>query len=564
MAFDGFTVAAVTDELNKKLKGGRILKIAQPECDELMLTVSCRDGRHKLLLSANASVPMICLTNKDKKSPMTAPSFCMLLRKHLSNAEVLSVRQPGFERSVRIETEHLNEMGDLTKKTLLIEIMGKYSNIILTETDDEGNETVVDAIKRVSSLVSSVREVLPGRPYFIPDAMGKSDPLTATEESFNAAVDKFPGDPEKAICSSFSGISMQAASEIVRLSDGDLWGSFIRMTERVKSGNFSPVIYLKNGIPSEFSSVDTGYLPDKEAYESVSEMLSAFYDKRESASRIKAKSASLRQQVQTLKERAARKAALQEKSLKDTEKREKYRLYGELLTAYAYQIPAGVDHYEAENYNDGTVVKIPMDASQTASENAKRYYDRYVKLKRTYEAAGEQLSNSLIELEHLESLELALSFAENEDDLTQISEELELSGYSKKKNDKKKKKEQSKPFHFETEDGYQIYVGRNNIQNEELTFKFADGGDMWFHAKKMAGSHVIVKTGGRELPDSVYETAAAAAAYFSTAKDQTKAEVDYTWRKNIKKPPGTPPGYVIYHTNYSMAVAPDISKLKKI
>ena len=582
MAYDGLTVAAVTDELNTNLSGGRIYRIAQPENDALLLTVKTGEGQYRLLLSANASLPIVTLTQDNRPNPMTAPNFCMLLRKHLQNARILGFSQPGLERVIRLEAEHYNEMGDLCSITLVTEIMGKHSNIILTEARD-GEEIILDSIKHISGMVSSVREVLPGRKYFIPETQGKTDPLDASDENFLNELGSRNMSLPSALCTAYRGISNQIAGEIVRLSGLDpdmdiqsvlsdengarinLWESFSDIMADVKNKSFSPVIYYENDAPADFSAIDTGMYEHRKNYKSISELLEAFYSEKEAHVRIRQRSAELRHVVQTASERVARKLDLQEKQLKDTEKREKNRLYGELLTAYAYQIPDGAKYYDALDYNTGNTVRINLDDTLTVRENAARFFEKYQKQKRTYEALTVYVKQSQDELDHLESIQVALDIALKEEDLLEIKEELAEAGYIKKHgNTKKKVKITSKPFHYVTEDGYDIYVGKNNFQNDELTFKFADGGDMWFHSKKIPGSHVIVRTGGKELPDHVYEQAAALAAYYSGARDQDKAEIDYTIKKNVKKPSGGAPGFVVYYTNYSMTVRPGINGLRLV
>ena len=575
MAFDGITVAAVTKELKEKLTGGRIAKIAQPETDALLLTVKTQAGQYRLLLSADASLPLAYLCTSNKPGPQTAPGFCMLLRKHLSNARILDIRQPGLERILHFQLEHFDEMGDLRRKTLIVEIMGKHSNIILT--DEEGN--IVDAIKRVSSMVSSVREVLPGRPYFVAGGGEKQDPLAATEEDFlEAAPNK---DVAGALLACYTGISPAMASEMVRLSaiedrmdknslcadpgaKAALYRVFSQMMDRVREGRFSPCIYYdEKGEPADFAAISTGMYENTKSFDSISALLEQYYAEKEAVVRIRQRSADLRRIVTTALERNVKKLKLQEKQLKDTEKREKLRLYGELLQAYGYQIPAGEKEYEALNYYDNSTVQIPLDPELTAQENAVRYFERYQKQKRTFEALSVQLEATKAELEHLESIQVALDIARREEDLKQIRQELSDCGFVKKKSGAKREKIASRPMHFVTEDGFHIYVGKNNYQNEEVSFKLANGGDWWFHAKKLPGSHVIVKTEGQELPDKVFEQAAALAAWFSKAAQQEKAEVDYLRRRDLKKPAGSAPGFVVYYTNYSMAVKPGIVDLKQ-
>ena len=573
MAFDGIAVAAVVKELRDKLDGGRISKIAQPEKDALMLTIKSSSGQYRLLLSADASLPLVYLCSTNKPSPITAPAFCMLLRKYLGSARITGISQPSLERIIRIDFEHYDEMGDLKKKTLVCEIMGKHSNIILL--DD--NERIVDAIKRVSAMVSSVREVLPGKEYFVAGGDKKADPLKASYEDF--LKDARQGrDAAGAIMDTYAGISPMMASEIVRLSGIDermdtatlkispedkkaLFDTFDKVMERVRSGSFDPCIYYEGEEPKEFAAINTGAYETARSYDSMSLLLEDYYSQKEALVRIRQRSTDLRHIVQTAIERNVKKLKLQEKQLEDTQKREKLKLYGELLTAYAFQIENGAKEYEALNYYDNTTVKISLDPDLTPMENAGRYYEKYQKQKRTFEALSELVNTTRAELEHLESVQLSLDIARREEDLKEIRDELKDTGYIRKKSGEKKEKNTSKPLHFVTEDGYHIYVGKNNYQNDELSFKFAEGGDWWFHAKKVPGSHVIVKTGGKELPDKVYEQAAALAAQYSSAAAQDKVEVDYVKKKELKKPAGAAPGFVVYYTNYSMVVKPGIVDL---
>ncbi len=575
MAFDGITVAAVAKELKEKLSGGRIAKIAQPEPDALLLTVKTQEGQYRLLLSADASLPLAYLCSYNKPGPQTAPGFCMLLRKHLSNARILDISQPGLERILHIRLEHYDEMGDLRTKTLIVEIMGKHSNIILT--DEEAR--IVDAIKRVSSMVSSVREVLPGREYFVAGGGEKLDPLTAGEEDFlKTGPNK---DVASALLGTYTGISPAMAAEMVRLSGIEermdraslcedagakaaLFSVFSEIMDRVRTGRFSPCIYYdEKGEVADFSAIATGMHENARSFDSMSALLEQYYAEKEAVVRIRQRSADLRRIVSTALERNVKKLTLQEKQLKDTESREKLRLFGELLQAYAYLIPAGAKEYEALNYYDNTTVRIPLDPEKSAQENSVRYFERYRKQKRTFEALNVQLEATRSELERLESIQVALDIARKEEDLKQIRQELADYGYIRKKSGAKREKIQSRPLHFVTEDGFHIYVGKNNYQNEEVSFKLANGGDWWFHAKKIPGSHVVVKTEGKELPDKVFEQAAALAAWYSGASGQDKAEVDYLRRRDLKKPAGSAPGFVVYYTNYSMAVRPGIVDLKQ-
>ena len=539
MAFDGIVISNIVSELKQKLTGGRISKIAQPEPEELVLTIKNKKDTYRLFLSANASLPLIYLTQEAGLSPMTAPNFCMLLRKHIGNARITDVTQPGLERIVRLELEHLDELGDLRQKSLVIEIMGKHSNIIFCD-----GTKIVDSIKHVSAAVSSVREVLPGRDYFIPNTTGKTNPLAADKTFFSSLFSS--GKNIAAILSgNFTGISNVSAEEIVYRSGLD---------SSLAAKEFSA--FLLTGL-TEYRL---------QTFDSISEVLYTYYNSRSAIARMRQKSADLRHLVQNLIERTAKKADLQRRQLSDTDKREKYRIYGELLNAYGYDCPPDAKSYEVFNYYTDQMMTIPLDPTMTAKENAQKYFERYNKLKRTFEALSTLTVETENELAHLESIMTSIDIAASDIDLDEIRRELGESGYIKSHGPKGRKDNRRKcvPYHYLSSDGFDIYVGKNNYQNEELTFKFAQGNDIWMHAKKTPGSHVIIQTNGREVPDRTYEEAGSLAVYYSKAKTAPKAEVDYIERKFVKKPAGAKPGFVIYHTNYSLVASPDISSLKLI
>ncbi len=574
MAFDGIVVAGLKAELKRALLNSYITKIAQPETDELLISVKGNGSQQRLLISSNASLPLLYLTGQNKPGPLTAPNFCMLLRKHIGSGKITDISQPGLERILIFTIEHRNELGDPARKQLIVELMGKHSNIIFTDEDGR----ILDSIKHISSQVSSVREVLPGRDYFIPKTVEKADPLDADLSSFIQTVSSKSEPLHKAIYSTYTGISPLIASDLCFRSNLDadrppsayskkelsrLGEEFLSLMARIKNDDFSAVIYEKNGEPMEFSALPLKEFPDytEKRFDTISEMLIEYYAAKAAYTRIRQKSSDLRHIVTTAYERTVKKYDLQLRQLKDTEKREKYRLSGELLTAYAYTIKPGEKSYRAMDYNTGEEIMITLDPTLSANENAQRYFARYQKLKRTNDALSLQIKETEAEKEHLESVLMSLDLAENEEDLIPIRLELQESGYIKKHSGDKKAKNRSTPYHYRSTDGFDLYVGKNNYQNDELTFKIANAGDLWFHAKKMPGSHVILRTGGKEVPDRAYEEAAALAAYYSKGKGSDKVEVDYLHRKDVKKTPGTPPGYVIYYTNYSMTVTPSVSGL---
>ena len=580
MAFDGITMAAVVLQLRNTILGGRISKIAQPESDEILMTVHGNDGNCRVLISADASLPLVYITENNKQGPLTAPTFCMLLRKHIQGGRIISVSQPGLERILEIEVEHLDEMGDICHKKLIFELMGKHSNIIFT--NEEG--IIIDSIKRVSSAVSSVREVLPGRQYFIPPTQDKNELLDMS--NINMAELAKIGQPIfKAIYGTFTGISPVVAHEICERSGidsdkpiemlteeeiGRLNAALLQLRSEILAGEFRPCIAYEGKKPKEYAAIHLGIYEHEGAQvknvASISELLEQFYREKNTVVRIRQKSVELRHVVATALERNIKKYDLQLKQLKDTEDRDTYRIYGELLNTYGYSVAGGAEQAVVDNYYTGEKLTIPLDPQLSATENAQRYFDKYGKQKRTYEALTGLTEEVGAEIEHLRSIQTSLDIALAEEDLLEIKQELVQSGYIRKKNNgNKKEKVTSKPFHYISSDGYDIYVGKNNFQNDELTFKFANGGDWWFHAKKIPGSHVILRSKqGEEIPDRAYEEAAKLAAYYSQGRDQEKVEVDYVRRKEVKKPGGAKPGFVVYYTNYSMATDSDISMLTEV
>ncbi len=598
MAFDGFVISCLADSLRSCLVGGRITKISQPEKDEIILTIKNYDV-YRLDISVNASLPLVCLTDETKPAPLTAPGFCMLLRKHLNNAKIIDIVQPNMERVIMLKIEHLDEMGDLKEKWLIAELMGKHSNIIFTDE----SMRIIDSIKHVSQFVSSVREVLPGRDYFIPKTTDKTDAHESDYKSFCSAVRSKHCEVFKALYCSYTGFSPLIANEICKRAGvpssentdaltEDALSSLYEITKHMldmsDNGKYSPVIITKNSEPVEFSCFPLTVYSEESfetvEYNSISEVLTSFYSMKEKLSRINQKSAALRKNLLTAIERVSKKYDLQLAQLKDTEKRDKFKVYGELITAYGYSVPEGSKSMSCINYYDGKEITIPLDPTIPVLANAKRYFDRYSKLKRTNEAVAELLKKTSEELYHLKSIQNSLDMALYEGDLADIRREMAEYGYIKKNSDERKNlksgntskagrsgknrelksKNHSSPLHYRTDDGFDLYAGKNNYQNDEITFKLADGGDWWFHAKNAPGSHVILKTDGKEIPDKVFEQAAALAAYYSSQKDSGKVEIDYLQRKNVKKPNGSKPGFVVYYTNYSMVAAPDISSLTEV
>ncbi len=484
MALDGFVISNIVHELNETILNAKISKIAQPETDELLFTCKGANGQFRLAMSASASLPFLYLTDQNKPSPMTAPNFCMVLRKHIANGRIVKIYQPHMERIIQFDIEHLDELGDLCQKTLIVELMGKHSNIIFCNSEGK----IIDSIKRVSSMMSSLREVLPGRDYCIPATQDdRLNPLEVTEEAFMGSVMTKPLSITKALYTSFTGLSPLLASEICYRSsiDGDmpvdsldengkkhLYNNLSWIMEDVKNYHYQPNIIFKGKEPIDFSCIRLTQFADYDAkeYDSISKVLEEYYAQKNVYTRIRQKSVDLRKIVTTALERNRKKFQLQEKQLKDTEKREKYKVYGELIHTYGYGLEEGAKKLDALNYYTNEMITIPLDPQLDAKENAQKYFDRYNKLKRTYEALITLTTETQTEIDHLESIATALDIALTEDDLVQIKEELVEFGYIKRKKTDKKAKIKSRPFHYRSTDGYDIYVGKNNYQNDELTF----------------------------------------------------------------------------------------------
>ena len=580
MAFDGIVISNLTYELNTNLVGGRISKISMPEDNELIFTIKNNAKTYRLLVSASASLPLVYLTDVNKPAPKVAPAFLMLLRKYIGTAKINNIFQMGLERILCFELEHLNELGDLSHKRMYIEIMGKHSNIIFT---DENNK-IIDSIKRISANMSSLREVLPGREYFLPEELKKKDLLNTGLEEFIEILKSKEYPLSKSIYMNFAGISPLIAEEIIlraslpsqapstslgELECTHLFHTIQNLLEDINTHNFTPNIIYKGEEAIEFSSISLysyeGKEYKKESFDSVSKMLYDFYSSREAFVLNRQKSSDLRRIVNTALERANKKYDLQEKQLQDADKKDIYRVYGDLLNTYGYSLKGGESSFTTENfYDDNKEITIPLDKNKSAKENAKKYYDKYAKLSRTTKALSEEILKTKNDMEHLQSIQTALEVSSDDESLSQIRQELVDFGYIKKHSSAKKQKITSHPYHYISSDGYDIYVGKNNYQNEELTFKVATGNDWWFHAKGIPGSHVILKSNNEEeLPDRAYEEAAALAAFYSKAKDADKVEVDYIQKKNIKKVAGAAPGFVIYHSNWSMVATPKANLQQK-
>lgn len=588
MALDGIVIYSLVEELSSKLIGGKIDKVYQPEDDELLLTIRNNGENYKLLLSANSSNPRMYITNTYKKeNPLNAPMFCMLLRKHIQNGRIINVHQPDFERIIRITIESLDELKAKTSKDLIIEIMGRHSNIMLI--DNEENK-ILDSIKRVPLSISSYRQVLPGKTYANPPSQNKLNPLN--DISFKEFIISLRSNKNilyKSIYTSFEGISPLISREICFRSNIDedtnvdyleeyqfekIYNTFTRFFNQIKNKIFHPSIVIDKRLDKiiDFSCIKLTMYNQYSSIEddSMCFILDKYYYEKDVKERISQKSQDLRKSISTKLDRLYNKLKKQKEELLESENANVYKIYGELITSYIYMIQKGMDKIEVINFYDpeGNSIQIKLDKNLTPSENAQKYFKKYNKLKNAGFEIKEQMKISEEELNYLENIILNINNCENIEELEEIKEELIKEGYAKGKNiNKSKIKEKSvtSPYEFISSDNFKIYVGKNNKQNDYLTLKFASNDDIWMHTKNIPGSHVIIKSEGKEIPEDTLIEGAMLAAYFSKGKMSSQVPVDYTKKKNIKKPSGSKPGMVIYETNNTIYVTPseeDIVKIK--
>ncbi len=573
MALDGIAIAGIVSELRKNLLNGRVDKIYQPEREEVIILIRSGGSNHKLLMSANSSHPRVHLSTQSKNNPLQAPLFCMVMRKHLTGGKIVDISQPDFERIIYVDIEAYNEMGDLTNKRIIVEIMGKHSNIILTDE----NAIILDCAKHITHETSSVREVLPGKQYTEPPSQGKLNPMRLEREGFLALLSGKAGVKlQEVIYKSYSGISPVMAADICcraglasdmfceQLSSygaEKLFLAFASLTEEVKAENFeNEIIFDALGKPIEFSTKTLSQFSGniKREYDSVSRLLEDYYSEKDSYYRINQRTADLRRLVQTNIERCVKKTDVYNRTMHEIKDRDKLRIYGELLTANIHSMEQGMKSFTAVNYyeEDCPEITIPLDTSLTPAQNAQRYFKKYNKDKRTYSALIEQGEQNRQELQYLETVLTSINNCKDEADINDIREELYNVGIIKKsvKNPTAKK---SKPLHFISSEGFDIFVGKNNKQNDELTIKTAKAQDIWFHTKEIPGSHVLVKTNGKSPGNDTLNEAVQLAAYYSKASKSSLVPVDYTARKNVKKPNGAKPGMVIYDNYKTAYVTPD-------
>lgn len=586
MALDGITTSAIVSELKPALVGGRIDKIHQPVADEIRMTIrGLGSGAKKIIISANSAHPRIHLTESTRENPMTAPLFCMVMRKHIAGGKIVDICQPNFERIIILRVESANEMGDITTKNLILEIMGKHSNLILTDE----NGKILDSIKRVTHEKSSVREVLPGKEYVFPPSQDKKNPLEAERGDFLFSLHLQEGRKiQEFIYQTYTGISPIMAGEIcsragldssnscqeTTIEEGEkLYDAFDKTMAEIKSATYQPAIYYQkeNNRIVDFAVLEMTQFSglQKRPFDSVSALLESFYQERDNAAHIRQKAHDMRRLVMSNIERCVKKKEIQLKTRRETKGMDQWKKKGELLTANIYAVPQGVTTFKTIDYyeSDMPEIEIAIDPAKTPAENAQKYFSKYNKAKRTLAALEIQEKQNEEELVYLESVLNALENAKDDADLSEIRTELAESGFIRRQVQKKgaQKPKKSKPLHYVSSDGYDIFVGKSNLQNDELTLRMAEPTDIWMHTKDIPGSHVIIRTNGqKELPETTMEEAANLAAFYSKAKNSSMVPVDYTQRKNIKKPNGAKPGMVIYLTNRTIYINPDENRVNQM
>ena len=580
MAFDGIMVSCITKELEKILLGGRIDKIYMPDRDSVIMSIRSLGQNFKLFLSSNPSMPRISLTDSPREYPLNPPMFCMLLRKHLTGGRLVSVKQPEAERICEFEIESRNELGDLASKRLIVELMGRHSNIILV--DAEGK--IIDCTRIVDGSISSVRLVMPGLEYQAPPLQGKISIYNTENENIKAKILSCPKDKkiDIYILENFAGISPMIAREPVFRVTGNtdvftgelteeilskIADELLDIFNQIKSGKFSPGFVLnEQGVPFDFSAIEIKQFKFT-SVKTISTALENFYIDRELKGRMSQKSGDIMKIVINLIERYSRKATILKEDIKKAENKDKYRLYGDIITANIYKIKKGDTELATENFyseNQEEII-IPLDRELSPPENAQRYFSRYTKMKNTLVFASEQLEKTMEDIEYLKSVQMSLENCETMKELSEIKSELVNEGYLKRgKINLRQKDKPSNPDKFISSDGFEILVGKNNKQNDYLTLKLASGNDIWFHTKNIPGSHTVVVSGGKNVPDTTMTEAAMLAAYYSKARNSANVAVDYTIIKNVKKPAGAKAGMVIYVDYKTAYITPDETKIKEM
>lgn len=575
MAIDGAYLHCLRQEIETRLQGARVDKIHQPSKEELVLALRSLSGNFKLYLSARVNSPRVHFTEIALENPPSPPMFCMLLRKRLTGARLVAVRQIGLERVLYFDFDAINELGDMVRLTLAVEVMGRYSNIILIDGDDR----VVDAIKRVDLTMSPMRPILPGIGYIVPlvDSV-RVDLLNHTVEEVAARIMEGGAPLDRAIRSCTQGLSPLVCREIAHqtLHGEEDTGTLTeaqqhrleRALYRIRQALLSTekrtayILYRTDHTPLDFSFMPItqyGLSAVGRQVEGFSRLLDDFYAEKDAAERMRQRSQDIWRVLNTTVDRISRKLNNQRRELADSGKRDEKRLYADLINANLHAIPKGAEKAELVNYYDEIcpTVTVPLDPALSATQNAQKYYKEYRKAKTAEEILGQQIQIGEQDLVYLDSVFDALSRATTVRELDELRAELVSTGYLRRQGGKQKPPPPTKPLEFVSDDGFTILVGRNNVQNDKLTTRTAKGSDWWFHTKNIAGSHTVILTDGVTPPDETLMQAAILAATHSKAADSAQVPVDYTQIKHVKKPAGAKPGMVIYETNRTVYVTPD-------
>lgn len=586
MPFDGITVSSLVNELTQTILNGKIEKIYQPEKDELTLNIRKDKDNHKLLISASSSFPKIHLSFEKKNNPITAPAFCMLLRKHLTGSRITSIKQPSLERIIEITFDCIDEMGYSTEKSLIIEIMGRHSNIILIDCNDL---TIIDSIKRVNRDMSSVRIILPSVKYVYPPAEDKIDPLTLGEEFFCSDIESLKASTKayKYLVKRYYGISPIVAQEICINTgiepDADLkeldknsclklFNEFKQITNIVKAMIYKPNIITEGHKNIDFSAINLkiydGY--EKKYIDSISKVIQIYYSEKDKLDRIRQKTSNLHKTIVNRLDRNLRKLNILQNEYNNAKNGNYYKLCGDLIMSNLFTLKKGFNKVLLPNYysENQESIEINLDANLTPTKNAQKYYKMYNKSKNALNLLTKQIIQAREEIQYLEGIIDSLEKCSHEEEINEIKNELWQQGYIKKLKEKNNKNQKSskpsKAMHFISSSGFDIYVGKNNTQNDYLTHKFASFNDVWMHVKDIPGSHVIIKTNNQTPDEITLLEAANLAAYYSKGKLSSKTPVDYTLKKNVKKPSGGKPGFVIYDNYKTFYITPDEEKVNNM
>ncbi|MBA1333777.1 MAG: Fibronectin/fibrinogen-binding protein [Firmicutes bacterium] len=581
MSFDGYTLRCLIDELNTELSGSRIEKIYQPANDLLVINLRTKRGKDRLLISANPSNPRMHLTEDYQFSAGHPPMFCMLMRKHFQNGIIASISQEGLDRVVIISVRATDELGTTATKHIVVEIMGRHSNIILLDN----NRIIIDAAKRVSPEMSSYRQLHPGILYKSPPGQHKLNMLTNSSEALKQKLLECNGlSAEKAILNSLEGIGKLLATEICYRSgiEPDAWldsNNICRLLDTTETfravifqSDYSPVIYYKSGRPQYFSAVLLTHLNlDSVKHDNVNRMVDSFFSEKLRREQLTQAKDGLERLVRGFLEKNMKKMANQQEEYDNAQDYGVYRLYGELLTANLFRLKEKADRAIVQNFYDADAkeIEIPLNPNLTPSENAQRFFREYGRKKRTVENLSSHIENTKNEIQYLESLLFNIEKSTDMEMLAEIRSELLREGLIKDRDAKSGEKtpERSKPLRFISCDGLDIFVGKNNYQNDYLTLKLAARDDLWLHTKDIPGSHVVIKAGNSEVPVSTLHQGAMLAAFFSKGRHSSNVPVDYTEVKNVNKPSGAKPGMVVYRNNRTLFVTPDeelVNAIKRV